>query len=252
LIGGEESSGLTTKGHVTDKDGIWANLLIMDMLAYYGSRMENPLTSVLDIWRETVSLDGAWESFGGKENPESPERHSNSGRTDIDAILEVKEVLINYFLDCYGPNKANKLIDLDVIYAGGVRYDLAEIQLRDQQGNNRHFLRIRASGTEPINRVYVESSNIRTAKTLLDSVLARLERISIDHINNASSEWVLAETLAYFDPTENLVSATKNKLTSNSWSETNLAEKLHLMAESKILENRNSMKARKWANLLSE
>src|SRR5207244_9759011 len=37
LLGGEESSGLTTRGHVTDKDGVWANLLVMDMLSYYGS-----------------------------------------------------------------------------------------------------------------------------------------------------------------------------------------------------------------------
>ena len=45
LIGGEESSGLTSRGHITDKDGPWANLLIMDMLAYFGTRPENPLTT---------------------------------------------------------------------------------------------------------------------------------------------------------------------------------------------------------------
>src|SRR6266487_4049988 len=99
LIGGEESSGLTTKGHVTDKDGIWANLLVMDMLAYYGSRPHNPLTSIAELWEDTTKIDGLWKSYGGKENPEHPENHSNSGRTDIDAILEVKEELINYFLD---------------------------------------------------------------------------------------------------------------------------------------------------------
>ncbi len=45
LIGGEESSGLTTRGHVLDKDGPWANILIMDMVAYYGTReKKNPCT----------------------------------------------------------------------------------------------------------------------------------------------------------------------------------------------------------------
>ena len=48
LIGGEESSGLTTRGHVTDKDGPWANLLILDMLAYFGTREENPLTTMAE------------------------------------------------------------------------------------------------------------------------------------------------------------------------------------------------------------
>jgi phosphomannomutase len=49
LIGGEESSGLTTRGHVTDKDGSWANLLVLDMLAYFGTREVNPLTTITEI-----------------------------------------------------------------------------------------------------------------------------------------------------------------------------------------------------------
>ncbi len=58
LIGGEESSGLTTRGHLTDKDGPWANLLIMDMLAYFGTREENPLTTISAIWEDTVKMEG--------------------------------------------------------------------------------------------------------------------------------------------------------------------------------------------------
>jgi phosphomannomutase len=58
LIGGEESSGLTSRGHVTDKDGPWANLLILDMLAYYGTRAEKPLNSLQEIWEELIHLLG--------------------------------------------------------------------------------------------------------------------------------------------------------------------------------------------------
>ncbi|MBN1812397.1 MAG: hypothetical protein JXA14_11210, partial [Anaerolineae bacterium] len=86
LIGGEESSGLTTRGHVTDKDGIWANLLIMDMIAHYGE-------SVQQIWEDTVKVAG-WKSFGGLEWA-----GSNAGRADVDAVLEVKDNLINHTLD---------------------------------------------------------------------------------------------------------------------------------------------------------
>ena len=252
LIGGEESSGLTTKGHVTDKDGIWANLLIMDMLAYYGSRTKNPLTSIAEIWEETVSFDGAWHSFGGKENKEKPDKHSNSGRTDIDAILEVKEELINYFLDSYGPEKENKIGDLNVIYSGGVRYDLAEIQLRDKTGDNRHFLRIRASGTEPINRVYVESSDMKIASFLMKTVLERLEKISVGHIKNAATEWILVETLAFFDTSPALIAAVRNKLANEaSWSTENLSKKLQLISQSGLLEKRNAQKAKVWSEILA-
>ncbi len=91
LIGGEESSGLTTRGHITDKDGPWANILILDMLAYYGTRKENPLTSLQAIWEELVSKPGLWESFGTATDPSS-----RAGRADVDAPLEAKEEFINH------------------------------------------------------------------------------------------------------------------------------------------------------------
>ncbi len=241
------------KPEVTDKDGIWANLLVMDMLAYYGSRLRNPLTSIAEIWEDTTKIDGLWKSYGGREDPEHPENHSNSGRTDIDAILEVKEELINYFLDAYGPNKANKLEGLDVIYAGGVRYDLAELQLSDAQGDNHHLLRVRASGTEPINRVYVESSDINIAKALTKAVLNQLESITIDHLNNAPSEWILAETLAFLDVSPAFMKAVENRLASHrDWSASDLANKLQAMADSGILEKRNAERARAWFHAVSQ
>ena len=193
LIGGEESSGLTTKGHITDKDGIWANLLVMDMLAYYGTRPIKPLNSIAEIWKDTVSINGLWESFGGREDFENPENHSNMGRVDLDAILEVKENLINFYLDAFGQGKQNKIGDFEVVFAGGVRYDLVELRLRDLKGDNRHFLRIRASGTEPINRIYVESSDPQAAKSMLGLGLSKLEDLVVQHIKASNSDWVVAE-----------------------------------------------------------
>ncbi len=34
IIGGEESGGLSIKGHIPEKDGILADLLVLEMLAY--------------------------------------------------------------------------------------------------------------------------------------------------------------------------------------------------------------------------
>jgi phosphomannomutase len=94
LIGGEESSGLTSRGHVTDKDGIWADLLVLDMLAYYGTRTVNPLNAISEIWDETVNMPGCWHSYGGAESG-----GSHSGRVDVDAILEAKEAFIDHYLE---------------------------------------------------------------------------------------------------------------------------------------------------------
>ncbi|MBS4036481.1 MAG: hypothetical protein KGZ85_18610 [Ignavibacterium sp.] len=251
LIGGEESSGLTTKGHITDKDGIWANLLIMDMLAYYGTRSERPLKSIAEIWKDTVSMHGLWESFGGKEDFGNLINHSNTGRTDLDAILEVKENIINFYLDEFSNAKQNKLGKFDVVFAGGVRYDLVELRLRDINNDTRHFLRIRASGTEPINRIYVESSNAESAKLMTKIVLGQLENLIAQHIKKAGSDWVVAETLVFTDVSPKIYSAVKEKISERGWSINTLIDKLQSFIDHNLLEKRNLRKAIEWINLFS-
>lgn len=248
LIGGEESSGLTTRGHVTDKDGVWANLLIMDMLAYYGTRSEKPLTTLAEIWAETCALPGCWVSYGGREH-----EGSNSGRSDVDAVLEVKEELINYYLDGFGEGKENKLAGFDVIYAGGVRYDLVELQLRDSSGDDRHYLRIRASGTEPINRIYVESSRSEAARLLMQTVLDKLDALAAEQIMRAHSEWHLADMLTTTKHSRGAMAAVQAALAQHpKWSAKGLAVKLQTLAKaSRHLEGRNRRMANEWVAALS-
>jgi phosphomannomutase len=40
IIGGEESGGLSIKGHIPEKDGILANLLILEAMAYSGKTLK--------------------------------------------------------------------------------------------------------------------------------------------------------------------------------------------------------------------
>jgi phosphoglucomutase len=241
LIGGEESSGLTTRGHVTDKDGIWANLLIMDMVAYYGQ-------SIAHIWKETTELEGCWPSFGGREQDADS---SHSGRTDVDAVLEAKEELINDFLDQFKGKAVGEgtFADLQVVYAGGIRYDFVELQLRDTTGNDQHYLRVRASGTEPINRIYVESSDPGIAKNLMDAALRRLEELSAAEIAQAHSEWRLAEILSSTKLSSSLVQATKATISSHSdWSRQTVVSKLKRMLPT--VERRNQHVIRTWISAL--
>ena len=250
LIGGEESSGLTTRGHVTDKDGIWANLLIIDMLAYYGTRATKKLKTISAIWKETVSLPGLWESFGGKEDFAHPKKHSNAGRVDVDAILEVKEAIIDYYLNTYGPGKKNQLGDLEVAFAGGVRYDLAELRLQDSSGDNRHYARVRASGTEPINRIYIESSSPETASELMEIILDRLEILTMEHISRCNSEWMIADALAFATPSTPILKAIKEVIARKHFSTGKLKDCLQAMIDGEILEKRNNVKAAQWITKL--
>ena len=245
LIGGEESSGLTTRGHVLDKDGPWANILVMDMVAYYGTREEKPLNSLQEIWDELVSLPGLWESFGTSTDPSS-----HAGRADVDAPLEAKEGFINYYLDL-AQNEAlshPKIAGLTVDYLGGIRYELVEMQLRDESGDDHHYLRMRASGTEPINRIYIESSNLETGQKMMKEVLRRLELITMDVLAQAHSPWHLVDMLTQTTMTADTNTLVKQLILDRGWDLQDILGKIQEMSQT--LEKRNRKVINTWFNSL--
>jgi phosphomannomutase len=246
LIGGEESSGLTTRGHVTDKDGPWANLLIMDMLAYFGTRMENPLTTIAEIWEDTVQMEGLWESFGCSPDDET----SNTGRTDVDAPLEAKEAFINYYLELPQKKERPKVAGMDIAFLGGIRYDVAEMQLRDEAGDERYQLRVRASGTEPINRIYVESKDPERGRAIMDAALEKLESLTIEEIRKAYSIWRLVDMLSQTRLTEKAKEAVLETIEARGWEMGEVRAKLQKMMA--VLENRNRKIAQGWLDALTD
>jgi len=244
LIGGEESSGLTTRGHITDKDGPWANLLVMDMLAYFGTREENPLTTIAEIWADTVSMEGLWESFGCSPDDDN----SHTGREDVDAPLEAKEAFISYYLDLPESGQAPEVAGMGIAYLGGIRYEIAEMQLKDASGDDRYQLRVRASGTEPINRIYVESVDPRQGRVIMDAALAKLEELTIEEISKAHSDWRLVDILSQTKLTEKTRGAVKAIIATRGWPLVEIKDKLKkLMA---ALEARNRKIAAKWLEAL--
>ena len=245
LIGGEESSGLTTRGHVTDKDGPWANLLIMDMLAYFGTREKNPLTTIAEIWQDTVEMNGLWESFGCSPDDAT----SHTGRTDVDAPLEAKEAFINYYLDLPQHMEEPRVAGMAVAYLGGIRYDVAEMQLRDETGDDRYQLRVRASGTEPINRIYVESRDPERGRAIMDAALEKLEALTIEEIRKAYSAWRLVDMLSQTRLTPRTKDAVLGTVAARGWEMAEVAAKLQKTME--ILENRNRKIARGWLEALT-
>ena len=244
LIGGEESSGLTTRGHVTDKDGPWANLLVMDMLAYYGTREKNPLRTISEIWQDTVHMEGLWESFGCSPDDET----SHTGRTDVDAPLEAKEAFIDYYLDLAENGGKAYIAGMQIVYLGGIRYDVAEMQLMDADGDNRYQLRVRASGTEPINRIYVESPDPQQGKVIMEAALARLEELTIEEIRKAHSEWRLVDMLSQTRMTQQTQQAALETIQSKGWDRKDVIVKLQKSMSA--LENRNRKIAARWLAVL--
>ncbi len=246
LIGGEESSGLTTRGHITDKDGPWANLLVLDMLAYYGTREENPLTTIAEIWEDTVRMPGLWKSYGCSPDDET----SHTGRVDVDAPLEAKEAFISHYLDLASSDGEQKVAGMEIAYLGGIRYDVAEMQLRDADGDDRYQLRVRASGTEPINRVYVESKDPRLGKVIMEAALARLEALTIEEISKAYCDWRLVDILSQARFTEETRKAVAATIAERGWPLDGIKSKLEILMAA--LEARNRMIAAAWMKALSE
>ncbi len=247
LIGGEESSGLTTRGHVTDKDGPWANLLILDMIAYYGTREVNPLHSLQEIWDELTHLPGLWPSYGTSDDP-----YSHAGRADVDAPLEAKEAFIDYYLDMPSavPDFDLEVAGLKIDYLGGIRYEFVEMQLSDESGEDHYYLRMRASGTEPINRVYIEAANLQTGQRMMEEVLGVLENITEEVLRDAHSPWHLVDMLAQSKLTPLTLKAVKVTIAENGWEVEDIISKIQRMNQT--LEKRNRKVIGAWEKALGE
>ncbi len=120
---------------MTDKDGPWANLLVMDMLAYYGTRAEKPLSTLAEMG-ETVHLPGygkLWHLYG-------PDLQRWARGCDLP--LEAKEGFINYYLDLAlnVPEDELRVAGLKITYLGGIRYELVEMQLMDDSARRPPLL----------------------------------------------------------------------------------------------------------------
>ncbi len=141
IIGGEESGGLSIKGHIPEKDGILANLLILEAMAYSGK-------SLVDLQKEIKSLAGC--SF---VNDRIDLKLDN--RDKIKSILDI----ISNLTEVAGMKvKEKNTLDGVKIYAGDSSWILA-----------------RPSGTEPLLRIYFESDTQENIKKLQDDIMSKVD-----------------------------------------------------------------------------
>jgi phosphomannomutase len=134
LIGGEESGGIGFHGHIPERDGILANLMLLEMLTMSGK----PLT---EIARELQKEFGA----------------SSYDRIDMKFPLEKRKK----FIETLRTQPPKEL--LGVPLAQMKDFDGVKYIAKDDS-----WLMFRTSGTEPIIRIYSEAATAARVKKLLE------------------------------------------------------------------------------------
>jgi len=131
IVGGEESGGLSVKGHVPEKDGILACLLIAELVA-----------------TEKKSLGQLLKQLEKQTGP------FYTDRINVKIPAEKKDALLAKLsagLSSIGPFKVQRFISID-----GSKFLLP----------NGEWVAFRASGTEPLIRCYIEARSPAQLKRL--------------------------------------------------------------------------------------
>ena len=137
IIGGEESGGLSIKGHIPEKDGILADYLILEAMAFSGKKLyelqdEIKMTSGRDFINTRVDL-----KFDTTEEQEAVIKKFES----VNAISDFKIK--------------------DICTLDGIKFYLSD---------DNSWILIRKSGTEPLLRIYMESDSNEKIYKLKDSI----------------------------------------------------------------------------------
>jgi phosphomannomutase len=142
LLGGEESGGIGTKLYLPERDATVSALLLAEVMAWHGKTL-GELVAMLE------------REFG--------EHHY--ARVDLIVRAGQKEQAIRRFLD----PKFTKLLDWPIVRRedlDGVKVYLGDIG----------WVMVRASGTEPMLRVYAETTRAQTTRRVLEEVTSLVQR----------------------------------------------------------------------------
>jgi phosphomannomutase len=143
LLGAEESGGIGFAGHIPERDGIAAGLMLLEMLA----------TERVSVNQLVANLE---KEFG-------PHRY---GRIDTHFPLAQRAALMDYLKR----NPPAKLL----------RSPLAEVKSYDGVkfiAQDSSWLMLRGSGTEPMLRIYAEGKTDSDAQKLLRTGVKLIRRV---------------------------------------------------------------------------
>ncbi len=160
LIGGESSGGISVIGHIPEKDGILANLMASEIVAVEGQ----PLSQVLSKLQASVKEQFVFRELGVKTE------RGKEIMTHFQGLQGQGGQIAGFDIDTEKSTASSNALEQKY----GTR-DGAKVFLKDGS-----WLLIRASGTEPIARVYVEGvahtvpEALSKSQTLLDAITTKL------------------------------------------------------------------------------
>ena len=137
LIGGESSGGLTVRGHISGKDGLYAASLLVEMLSVSGKKLSELLQDLYDKYGELHTAEYDWAL-----TPENKERIA-------------KLILTEKQLPAFD-RKVEKISYMDG----------CKVYLEDG------WVIVRFSGTEPRVRIFAEAETEEAARNLVE-IMAR-------------------------------------------------------------------------------
>ncbi len=133
LLGGEESGGIAIKGHIPERDGIWMGLTIWEFMAKSGKSLEQ-------LVEEVYAITG---SFAYE-------------RDDLHITEALKQQVLKACEgDAYKAFGTHAVLKRDTM--DGYKYFFAD----------EEWLMIRASGTEPVLRLYAGGATMERAREIL-------------------------------------------------------------------------------------
>ena len=147
LLGGESSGGLTIRGHILGKDGIFASALVVEMLARTGQRISQLLEHVYAITGELYAVE------------------------DNSPATSEMRVIVPRRLEQLLEKHAREPIELagypvkEILTYDGVKFLL----------ENDNWALMRFSGTEPVLRIFAEADSEEKARALIEALKERFE-----------------------------------------------------------------------------
>lgn len=142
LLGGEESGGIAIKGHIPERDGIWMGLVLFEFMAKSGK-----------------SLDALIEEVYELVGPFKFERN------DLHITEDLKQSIIakckNNAYSNFGEYKIERIETID-----GFKFFF----------DDKRWVMIRPSGTEPVLRVYAEAPNMEEVRDILKQTSEAITR----------------------------------------------------------------------------
>ncbi|WP_258360807.1 phosphoglucomutase/phosphomannomutase family protein [Moorella sulfitireducens (nom. illeg.)] len=141
ILGGEESGGLSIRGHIPEKDGILATALVAELRAVQGRSLNKILADL-------------------------QERHGRlvSRRVDIEVAPDVKARVLRQ-LPHFTPARIAGVPVTGCLAVDGVKFILAD----------GSWVLLRPSGTEPLLRLYVEAPADERLRLLQEDIISALK-----------------------------------------------------------------------------